>query len=368
MRVAFVVTDLGLGGAQAFVELAACGLTQRGLGVTVYAERGPHDRKKRLEECGVEVVTFTEPPSLEEYGRLFAAAGIELVHLTVWQRLDVLRGLKRVTGVPVALSYNHVPRVRSLRERLVHPRFMITSLKDLFRESRGIDAHIGDSAAAAEALRILFWPLWRDKIHALPNGIPLPPQTNEVVLRGEACFLQLGSLTERKNPLATLRAFAAVSAEFAGATLVFVGDGPERPRLEEFCREHHLSGVTFAGETADLAPFFAQANIVVLPSRSEGLPYSLLEAAGRGLPIIATAVDGIPEIVRDNDNGILVTPGDDAALRTAMRLLASDAETRLRFGRRGRALVAEKFEIGGFISSLIAIYEQTVGRTISGTK
>ena len=356
MKVGFVVSDLGLGGTQAFVELAAVNLSQLGHAVTVFVEHGPFDRSERLDTAGVEVVAFARVPAIADYAKEIRQRGIELVHLNVWERLDVLRGISALAGVPVALSYHHVPKVRPWCHRLRSPRLVISSVLDIVRESKGIDAHIGCCEAAAVQLRRLFQPFFQDRIYALRNAIPLPQPNDASVLGGTASFLQVGALTERKNPFAALRAFSAVVENFPCATLTFIGDGPERSRLESFARQHQVTGVVFAGEVGNPSPFYEAANVMVLPSSCEGLPYTLIEAAGRGMAAIATSVDGIPEIVRDQENGILVPPGDDAALEKAMRLLAADGDLRGSLGTKGRQLVEQEFEIGRFTASLVGIY------------
>ena len=363
MRVAFVVTDLGLGGTQAFVELAADTLIRLGHQVTVFVEQGPFDRQKRMEEKSIKVITFDQLPSLGNYCAQIAARRIELIHLNVWERLELLRGIKKAAGIPVVLSYHHVPHVRPWLNRLFNPRYLLSSLRDMARESRGIDAHIGCCESSAEALRTLFRPFRQQRVYALLNAIPFPLATDESMLRRSAHFLQVGSLTERKNPFATLQCFAAVVKVHPDATLTFIGGGPERGKLEAYVGERNIPGVTFEGDVADPSPYYAEANVMVLPSYSEGLPYTLIEAAGRAIPIIASDVDGIPEIVRSGKSGILVPPGDNTALSEAMSLLAADIDLRIRFGMEGRRIMQKQFDIGSFTVALARIYQDVLTRS-----
>ena len=105
----------------------------------------------------------------------------------------------------------------------------------------------------------------------------------------------------------------------------------------------------------DIAAFWAAAHIAVLPSRREGLPLTLLEAAACGRPLVATDVPGCREIARPGLNALLVPPDDAQALADAIDRLASDSDLRQRFGRAGRALVEQEFSserIGGDIVGL----------------
>jgi len=135
----------------------------------------------------------------------------------------------------------------------------------------------------------------------------------------------------------------AACARLAGAHLLVAGDGPERAALERRAAALAPGRVHFAGTLPGPADALAAADVVVLASRTEGMPGVLVEAGLSGRPVVATAVGGVPEIVRDGETGVLVPPGDVAALADGLaRALAS--RDRLGGAARRRCLAA--FEIG----------------------
>jgi glycosyltransferase involved in cell wall biosynthesis len=117
-------------------------------------------------------------------------------------------------------------------------------------------------------------------------------------------------------------------------------------------------GLELLGHVSDIAGFWAQAHIAVLPSRREGLPKSLLEAAACGRPLIATDVPGCREVARPDVNALLVPVDDDAALADAIAQLAQDADRRARLGAASRALVEREFSSMRIGEEIVALYRE----------
>jgi len=124
------------------------------------------------------------------------------------------------------------------------------------------------------------------------------------------------------------------------------------------------SGIVLLGHVPAIRDVWAAAHIAVLPSRREGLPKSLLEAAACGRPIVATDVPGCREIARANVNALLVPPDDPAALAEAIDRLASDAELRRRFGSAGRRMVEQEFSSDHIGRATVALYDRLLGRNV----
>jgi len=114
----------------------------------------------------------------------------------------------------------------------------------------------------------------------------------------------------------------------------------------------------FAGHVEDIRTVWAQSHVAVLPSRREGLPKSLLEAAACGRAMVATDVPGCREIVRDGVNGLLVAPDQPAALADAIERLARDGALRQRFGSAARQIVCEEFSSARIGRDIVALYDQ----------
>lgn len=363
MKIGFVVTDLGLGGTQAWVQYASLELMRRGHEVCIIAENSPHDRAEMLRSAGAEVHAFDVPGSIADYAARLRQQRVGLIHLSVWQRFRELIRLRHDVRVPLAVSYQHVPKLplRSFVRRLLQPSVQRWAMPDLFtlqEARRFVDLHIGCCGASAKGIRRVFWPFLQRRVVSLCNAVPLLIANAADVVAGTPHFLQVGALTDRKKPQMTLQAFPKVARKFPGAKLTFVGDGPLRADLERQRAENGIHGASFVGCDPDPGPYYATANVVVLPSLIEGLPYTLVEGAARGLPLIATRIDGNPEICRHDFNGLLVRPNDASELASAMLSLAASPERRLGMGARGRRLVADQFEVGQFGEKLVNLYRK----------
>jgi glycosyltransferase involved in cell wall biosynthesis len=190
----------------------------------------------------------------------------------------------------------------------------------------------------------LRWGLDPARVSVLPNPAPelpaLPPRDE---LRRELAFsgntlVFAGRLGPQKALDVLLRALTGVP----GVALVVAGDGPERAPLERMSVELGLDGrVSFLGAVPRerVLGLFHAADVSVLPSAWENFPHTVVEALAVGCPVIATAVGGVPEVVRDGKNGLLVAPRDPAALAAAIERFFADGELRARLGAAAPASV-----------------------------
>jgi glycosyltransferase involved in cell wall biosynthesis len=175
----------------------------------------------------------------------------------------------------------------------------------------------------------LGWGLRPARVSVIPNPAPtlptLPGREEARRMLGVEGFTlaAAGRLTRQKALGDALAAVARVD----GVRLVLAGDGPERASLESRSRDLGLDGrVRFLGARPreDVLRLFRAADAALLTSAWENLPHGVLEALAVGTPVIATAVGGVPEVVREGENGLLVSPGDVGALAEAIRRLATD--------------------------------------------
>jgi colanic acid/amylovoran biosynthesis glycosyltransferase len=147
-------------------------------------------------------------------------------------------------------------------------------------------------------------------------------------------------------------------ARVDGATLDLAGDGPERPMLEERARKLGiLDRVNFLGyrSSRQVRDLLRQADVFVMTSFAEGLPVVLMEAMAAGVPVVATRIAGIPELVCDGENGLLVPPGDAATAADAIRQLVESADLRNQFAAAGRQKVEREFDIEAEARWLVTI-------------
>jgi glycosyltransferase involved in cell wall biosynthesis len=177
-----------------------------------------------------------------------------------------------------------------------------------------------------------------------------------------AAVLSVGRLSSEKGVADLLRAFAVLAKdEPRRCMLVIVGDGPERKNLENLAQELRIAECTrFAGHVADPSLFYAAADVLAIPSLSEGAPYALLEALAAGLPVVATAVGGIPEMVSDGINAVLVPPRKPETLASAIAGLLHDPDLAGHLVAAGKRRVAGEFASQVRADRLLGLYSEVI--------
>lgn len=166
----------------------------------------------------------------------------------------------------------------------------------------------------------------------------------------------------RLIPLKRINRLIGLIGQLDGVGLVIIGDGPERQRLEGLARALGVQDrVHFAGQKhqEEALAVMAACDVLVLNSTHEGFPHVILEAMGLGLPVVATAVGGVPEMLRDGENGRLVPPSDDKALLDALWSLVSSRSEWERLSA-GALRTVERFSFRRMVEMTEAVLRSTV--------
>ena len=173
-----------------------------------------------------------------------------------------------------------------------------------------------------------------------------------------------GRLSPEKGFDVFLRAARLVAEQDRSVGFVHFGDGPLRPALERQIETANLGDVfVLAGLRQDLDHILPSLDLLVLPSYTEGLPNVVLEAFAAGVPVVATAVGGTPEVVEDGASGYLVPPGDPGALAQRIRDALASGERRRAMGRRGRERVRREFSFGSQARAYERLFHSLVAPT-----
>jgi glycosyltransferase involved in cell wall biosynthesis len=229
-------------------------------------------------------------------------------------------------------------------------------LKQVSFSGRGFDAVVTVSRAVAE--RVV-----GAQPHVVYSGVPVSDEANVPAQRGRTATERIigtaGRLVPLKGTLYLVRAFAALRAEFPDLVLEIAGSGPEQSMLEQEVQLLGVRGkVRFLGWVEELGPVLGRWGVFVLPSLEEGFPMAALEAMAAGLPVVASAVGGIPELVEDGRTGWLVPPRDPRALGERIRLLLRNPDTRRAMGAAGRARVRDHFSERKMVAAIADVYDQ----------
>lgn len=249
-----------------------------------------------------------------------------LIHLctafpNVWGRL-----LGRLTHTPcIVASCRGQGNVR-----LQHERFLWHLAHSLVCDAKSIE----------DALLALGMP--KQNLHYIPNGVDtdfFAPALQQVTAPEILC---VGRMVEEKDHATLLKAFTIVQKRLPAARLHLVGDGPLLQQMQERVAVQNMtSSVILHGSSAQVREHMRAAQLFVLSSVSEGTPNALLEAMACGLPVVATRVGGIPDLVQDAVHGVLIQPRDYNALAAAMLRILENPEDAMRMGRAGREHVIQ---------------------------
>lgn len=213
----------------------------------------------------------------------------------------------------------------------------------------------------------------RQDFDVIGNGVSLPPpctRHEREALRarvgapeGRVFALYVGRMVEAKNLECLLDAMAALPAD-QRPWLALAGDGPLRARLLAHANAGGvMQDVTFLGERPDATSLMQAADFLVLPSREEGLSNSLLEAMAAGCPVIASTVGGNPELVLNEQTGLLFPNDDRAALAHCMNRLTSEPALRRHLSHQARVRAERQFSIPALVTATVAVYERCMGES-----
>jgi glycosyltransferase involved in cell wall biosynthesis len=297
-------------------------------------------------------------PKVAHAARLMRAAGVDHVHCH-FANHPALAGyiINRLVGLPYSFTAHgsdlHVDR-HMLCEKVAAARFVVAISEDNRR------VILDTCPAAAGRVRVIHSGVDTSIFRPADPGQPVAATTGEEPVLD---ILAIGTLHEVKGQSVLVDACRVLAARGIAVRARLVGDGPDRSMLEGRVAAADLDGrVQFLGirTRGEIAALLASTDVLVAPSvptregKREGIPVVLMEAMASGLPVVASRLSGIPEIVRDGENGKLFPAGDATALADALGELASDPVLRQRLGRAARATVLRGFDVEANAAQLLA--------------
>jgi glycosyltransferase involved in cell wall biosynthesis len=243
-----------------------------------------------------------------------------------------------------------------------------------YRDAAGLEQAVVRKLLSGAALVIALSPTWQERLQliatcrttAIPNPVPIPDEP--ATLAGQPPrIVSLGRLGDGKGSRTMVRALAALGGQHADVRLVLAGDGDAAAVREEAQRLGVSERVNLPGwiDPDERARTLSSATAFALPSRSEGVPVSLLEAMAYGLPAVTSPVGGIPDVFEDGRHGYFVQPDDPEALADRLRALLDDPETARRMGARARQDARQRYatdvvaaQLGAALAEVLAEEER----------
>jgi len=362
-RVLALTVGLGLGGTERLLLLVAPRLRALGFDVRVGALKGDGPLRGDLERAGVPCVRFGarhrgDLGALLRLGRYLRRERIDVLHAHLFYANVVARIVGRMAGVPVVLASHHDTDVwmgphHRLLERLTAPlsdRVLACSeavRRYALERHRLSPGRVLTLRNAIDAGAVPSGPDARDRARAMLGAGP-----------HDRVAGTLGRLHEPKKGLRVFLAAAArVAAADPRARFVLVGDGPARSELERLAASLGIADrVRFLGERADAASLLPGFDVLVQPSLWEGFGLSVLEGMAAGVPVVATCVGGLPEVVRDGLDGVLVPPSDAPRLAAAITALLADDGRAARLGAAGLLRARGEFHVDRLVAETASVY------------
>ncbi|HJW27022.1 MAG TPA: glycosyltransferase family 4 protein [Rhodocyclaceae bacterium] len=211
----------------------------------------------------------------------------------------------------------------------------------------------------------------RGEVVSIPTGIDFSafrPRREGRDVRAELgiapdawVVLMVAVIRRVKRHEVAIRAFAEFVRDNPGAVLVLCGEGPMREAMENLCREVEvMESVLFLGHRDDVPDIMAAADVLLLTSESEGVPQAVSQGLGCGLPVVATRVGGVPELVQDGESGLLVPAEDPPAVARALHRLAGEPDLAARLGRKGREFALGQLSLEAMLDATERLYDQVL--------
>lgn len=356
MQILHLIPDLETGGAQRLLTYAAGAMDRDRFRIVVAHWGKASALQAELERLGVSVLRLDGAPSLLRLARSFGKEvrrlrpdvvhthlfDADLIGILVARVLGVRRRCATIHSFSFLATSRHRWRYRWLLGPLVG-RFLAVSrvLADYLVQRCGLPA---------------------SRVRVVTNGVDTSRfASTERVTSRTAPGSTIGVLTRldaRKGLPYLLQAMAQVRADLPDARLLIGGDGEDRAALETQARALGLAGrAEFLGAVGEPASFYRRLDVFVLPSLDEAFGLALLEAMAAGIPVVGSRVGGIPEILQDGIQGLLVAPADSHALAGAIRALGGDPTRRAQMGDAARRR-ARDFDISRTAQALQAVYEE----------
>ena len=379
IRVLRVIARLNMGGPAIHVTNLAAGLETRGYHTTLVAGSlawGEDSMAFLAERLGVSVVSV--PEIQREISVLHDLRSVRRIASIIREERPHI--LHTHTAKAGAIARAAALLAADARPPVVLHTFHGHVLKGYFKPGRtAVFREVERSLARASDVLVAVSPEVRDdlvelgvapreKFAVVRLGIPLAERLDDATAERDYRRLYgispgafvvgwVGRMTGVKATGAVLEIVRATRDRGVDAVLCMVGDGPDRDRLEQLARDLGVARECFfAGYQSEIAGFYRLFDAFVLPSVNEGTPVSAIEALASGTPVVANRVGGVPDVVRDGEDGFLVEAGDVEGAARRLADLAADPALRARLGASGRARVLERYSVARLVDDVDRLY------------
>jgi glycosyltransferase involved in cell wall biosynthesis len=376
-KILYIITKGNFGGAQRYVYDLATNLPKDKFEAIVACGEG-ETLPKLLKEKEIKVIQINKLVREVKFFDEFKVCG-ELISIMRSEKPNVIHlNSSKIGGIGAVAG-----RIASLFEKNYKPKIIFTahgwgfndSGRSLFERiffylSHWVTVLLCDLiiTVSEKAKRdIEFLPFTKNKIKVVYNGISnfevLPKEEARGILAGKesnkTIIFSIAELHKNKGVDVAIKSLSLLPKETKEKIIYCIaGGGEEKEYLEKLTKGLNLENmVRFLGFVPDAKKLLSGANIFLLPSRTEAFPYAILEAGAGGLPIIATSVGGIPEVIRDMQNGVLVHPKNRKEIAEAILYMLEHQDKQVEFGKEIKSTISNFFSLDKMLSETINLYK-----------
>lgn len=361
MHLCFYSDSQVYGGSEYYVSLLARNLTDRGYQVSVIMNSLPQMSEwgSSLRNGGINVVQdLVGIYALLTWLKSFRP---DVFHINMPGPYCAAYGgvalLAKMAGIKAVITTEHVPSITGPKRLEILKRFFDNWTDSIITEASMNVKYLVETHGANPR-----------KIHRIYHGVDIG---RYCPLTGEGGYIRdrlgfgpdellvalIGRLHPQKGHDYLIRAAATLRSRYPSCHYLFIGEGKQRNELELLVQRHSLQDrVTFLGFRSDIADLLQVIDVVVMPSRLEGLPFVLLEAMAAAVPVVASDLECLREVITDGFNGFLVPVGDVSSLASSLDHLLRDRKLRTAIGANARQTITERFNLEMMIDQTEQVY------------
>lgn len=360
MNICYYSSASGYGGAEKYLETLAVGCLNQGFSCTVILSQ---HNKRFQESLQRNNLSWYKINGFNDLIKTIKNIKPDFIHINLpgpWGAHGIAL-LSKIAGVKNIVTTEHLP--------MFGPSVRHSPIK--YFDTKFIDRTITVSYENQLYLETIH-KIKAEKISVVHNGIDtelfdigrldssvLNFKKHFNILPTDFVFGIVGRITEQKGHRFALKAFSQIVERYNDVKLIIIGDGELQQEMIEITKENNMgSQVIFAGFQSNMPPVYAGLDVLLMPSLFEALPLTLLEAMSTGTPAIASEVNGIPEVIKNNTNGLLVPSKNHQILMKNMELLYQNRSLVSLLGKAAVETVKKQFSITQMVYKTIEVYEK----------
>jgi glycosyltransferase involved in cell wall biosynthesis len=325
---------------------------------------------ERLRDRGIKTKVFSRLGKLDlsVFIRLityFRSSKVDIIHLHGY--LAIFYGILAavMSGIPVRVITLHASSTHgNHNKKLTKLNFYLWLAYFLMKKSTAYaiavsretyDRHLTEKKISKERMRVIHNGIAIEEYQSCDSGVA---KRDLGVKDTDFVVGIVGRIDENKGHIYFIRTAQSILEKRKDVHFLIVGNGPLENELKAFCRENDLEEyIHFLGFQDNILAYLSLMDILVIASSSEGIPYTLLESMGKGVPVVATNVGGIPEVIQDGVSGLLVPPRDPGAMATCVMSLLDNEPLRRRLSRKGLEILNRHFSQESMVQSTQIFYQ-----------